>query len=94
MKLLLSGAIKPFGIKNDCTQTVGMRMELFDNQISRLQGVHSIRASYYTYSLYLLAENISVPTTVLDFPSWKDFTGELKNETYTHVGINFIPTLS
>ncbi len=91
MKLLLSSAIRPYGVKDQYTEATGLRMELFDNQISRFQGVHSIRASYYTYPLYLLAENISVPTVILDFPSWEDFTDELKKETYTHVGINFIP---
>ncbi|MFW5771591.1 MAG: B12-binding domain-containing radical SAM protein, partial [Spirochaetota bacterium] len=42
-----------------------------------------------TFPLYLLAENIKVSSTVLDFPAWRDFTSELK-KGYTHVGINFI----
>ena len=54
-----------------------------------MQGIHSPRQSYWTFPLYLLAENISVDTTVLDFPRWKDFKKELK-KGYTHVGINFI----
>lgn len=47
------------------------------------------QASYWTFPLYLLAENISVPAVVLDFPTWSEFVSELKNG-YTHVGINFI----
>jgi len=35
-------------------------------------------------------ENLSaIPTTVLDFPTWKDYITELKRG-YTHVGISFI----
>lgn len=88
-RLLLTGVFGPFGIKNRYAEGTGMQMELLNNQITRGQGVHSPRQAYWTFPLYLLAENITVPTTVLDFPSWKDFTRELRNG-YTHVGINFI----
>lgn len=66
-----------------------MQMELLNNQVTRGQGVHSPRQSYLSFALYLLAENISVPSTVLDFPMWKDFTKELQRG-YTHVAISFI----
>ncbi len=88
-RLLLTGVFGPFGVKNEYAEATGMQMELLNNQITRGQGVHSPRQSYWTFPLYLLAENISVPSTVLDFPAWKDFTRELK-KGYTHVGINFI----
>lgn len=68
-----------------------MQMELLNNQITRGQNIHSPRASFWTFPLYFLAENISVPATVLDFPSWRRFTRELKRG-YTHVGISFIQT--
>lgn len=88
-RLLLTGVFGPFGIKNKYAEGTGMQMELLNNQITRGQGAHSPRQSYWTFPLYLLAENISLPSTVLDFPSWNNFTRELKNG-YTHVGINFI----
>ncbi len=88
-RLLLTGVFGPFGIKDKYAEGTGMQMELLNNQITRGQGVHSPRQAYWTFPLYLLAENISIPSTVLDFPGWKDFTRELKNG-YTHVGINFI----
>ncbi|PKL40562.1 MAG: radical SAM protein [Spirochaetae bacterium HGW-Spirochaetae-1] len=89
-RILLTGVFGPFGIKNKYAEGTGMQMELLNNQITRGQGIHSPRQSYWTFPLYLLAENISVPSTVLDFPSWRKFTSELK-KGYTHVGINFIP---
>ena len=88
-KLLLTAVFGPYGVKNKYAESLGMQMELLNNQITRMQGVHSPRQSYWTFPLYLLAENISVETTVLDFPSWSDFKKELRNG-YTHVGINFI----
>jgi len=88
-KLLLTAVFGPYGIKNKYAESLGMQMELLNNQITRMQGVHSPRQSYWTFPLYLLAENISVETTVLDFPTWSDFKRELK-KGYTHVGINFI----
>lgn len=88
-RLLLTAVFGPYGVKDAYAESLGMQMELLDNQITRCQGVHSPRQAYWTFPLYLLAENISVPTTVLDFPAWKDFVRELK-QGYTHVGINFI----
>jgi len=89
MKLLLTTVFGPYGIKNQYAEGLGMQMELFNNQITREQGVHSPRANYWTFPLYFLAENISaLHTTVLDFPTWKDYVTELK-KGYTHVGISF-----
>lgn len=88
-RLLLTTVFQPYGIDDLYADATGMQMELLNNQITKEQGVHSPRASFWTFPLYILAENISVPTTVLDFPRWQDFVNELKNE-YTHVGISFI----
>jgi hypothetical protein len=88
-KLLLTAVFGPYGIKDEYSEGLGCQMELLNNQITREQGVHSPRQSYWSFGLYLMAENLSVDTTVLDFPSWKKFTSELK-KGYTHVGISFI----
>ena len=88
-KLLLTAVFGPYGIKDEYSEGVGCQMELLNNQITREQGIHSPRQSYWSFGLYLMAENLSVNTTVLDFPSWKQFTEELK-KGYTHVGISFI----
>lgn len=88
-KILLTSVFKPYGVKDDYAEMRGMKMELLDNQITQMQGIHSPRQSYWSFCLYLLAENISIPSVVLDFPTWKEFTKELKRG-YTHVGISFI----
>lgn len=88
-RVLFTSVFGPYGIKDRYAEALGMQMELLNNQVTRGQGVHSPRQSYLSFALYLLAENISVPSTVIDFPSWREFTGELKNG-YTHVAISFI----
>jgi hypothetical protein len=89
VKVLLTGVFGPYGMTDEWAEGLGMQMELLNNQITRGQGIHSPRQMYWTGALYILAENISVPSTVLDFPTWNDFVKELK-KGYTHVGINFI----
>ena len=91
IKLLLTTVCKPYGVRDRDAEAAGMQMELLSNQVTREQHVHSPRASFWTFPLYFLAENISVPATVLDFPSWREFKRELRNG-YTHVGISFIQT--
>jgi hypothetical protein len=88
-RLLLCGVFKPFGVKDDTTEPL-CTMELLNNQVTREQGIHSPRSNNPSFALYLMAENIHVPVTVLDFPSWEEFAKEIDSEVYTHVGISFI----
>jgi radical SAM superfamily enzyme YgiQ (UPF0313 family) len=88
-RLLLCGVYKPFGIKDETAEEL-CTMELLNNQVTREQGVHSPRSNNPSFGLYLLAENIKVPVTVLDFPSWDEFTKEIDSDAYTHVGLSFI----
>ena len=88
-RLLLSGVFKPFGVKDETTEPL-CTMELLNNQVTREQGIHSPRSNNPSFALYLMAENIGVPVTVLDFPSWDEFAEEIDSGTYTHVGISFI----
>jgi len=88
VKVLLSSVFGPYGVDDDYGQA-SCRMELFHNQVTREQGVFSIRMFHPTFGLHFLAENISPPTTVLDFPSEARFVEELRNG-YDVVGISFI----
>jgi hypothetical protein len=88
-RLLLCGVYKPFGIKDETTEAL-CTMELLNNQVTREQGIHSPRSNNPSFGLYLMAENIQVPATVLDFPSWDQFKKEIDSGAYTHVGISFI----
>jgi radical SAM superfamily enzyme YgiQ (UPF0313 family) len=88
-RLLLCGVYKPFGVKDETSEPL-CSMELLNNQVTREQGIHSPRCNNPSFALYLLAENIQVPVTVLDFPDWEEFAAEIDSGTYTHVGISFI----
>jgi len=88
MRLLLSSVFGPFAV-DDAFGRKENRMELFHNQVTREQGVFSYRFNHHSFGLYMMAENIDVPTTVLDFPSLDEFKRELR-KGYDYVGISFI----
>ena len=88
-RFLLCGVVKPFGVKDEISEPL-CTMELLNNQVTREQGIHSPRSNNPSFALYLMAENIRVPVTVLDFPTWEEFTKEIDTGEYTHVGISFI----
>ncbi|MEW6088316.1 MAG: cobalamin-dependent protein [bacterium] len=88
MKLLLSSVFKPYGVDDEYGRKENI-MELFHNQVTREQGIFSFRYHHKSFNLYLLAENVNMPSTVLDFPSIKRFIREIK-KGYDYVGISFI----
>lgn len=88
MKLLLSSVFGPFAVDDEYGRKEN-KMELFHNQVTREQGVFSYRFNHHSFGLYLMAENVEAPTTVLDFPSLKEFREEVR-KGYDFVGISFI----
>lgn len=90
MKLLLTSVFKPFGVTDKYGRKES-KLELYHNQVTREQGIFSIRSNHLFRSLglYLIAENIEVPAVILDFPSIKRFIKEIK-KGYENVGITFI----
>ena len=88
MKLLLSSVFGPYGVDDEYGKKEN-KMELFHNQVTREQGIFSYRFNHGSQGLYFLAENIDMPTAILDFPTFKRFKRELK-KGYDYVGISFI----
>ncbi len=87
-KVLLTTVCGPFGANtDDCTEHV--MPELFHAQVTRSQGIFSLRSTYVSYGLELIAQNIKTPTTVLQYPTMKQFKRELK-KGYDYVGISFV----
>ena len=89
-KLLLTSVFGPFAV-DDRYGRKENKMELFHNQVTREQGIFSYRFNHSSFGLNMLAENIGVPATVLDFPTLAGFRREL-GKGYSHVGISFIMT--
>ncbi len=88
MKLLLTSVFGPYGVDDEYGKKAN-KMELFHNQVTREQGIFSYRFNHGSQGLYFLAENIEIPTAVLDFPTFKRFKQELK-KGYDYIGISFI----
>jgi len=88
MKVLLSSVFGPYGVDDAYGRRQNV-VELFHNQITREQGIFSVRAFHPSYGLYMIAENIGATTRVLDFPDQATFIEEAKRG-YEYIGISFI----
>lgn len=86
-KVLLTSVIRPFGGPGE-GDSVGA--ELFHAQVTRAQGIFSLRQVIRCWAIDYLAENIQAPCTVLHYPSEREFIRELKSGNYDYVGINFV----
>lgn len=87
-KLLLTSVFGPYAVDDAYGKKENL-MELFHNQVTREQGLFSYRFNHSSFGLYFLAENIEMPTVVLDFPTLPQFVEELK-KGYDYVGISYV----
>jgi len=88
-KILLSGVFGPFGVDDEFGRKENV-MELFHNQVTKAQGMASLRFHHRSFGLYFLAENVKAPVTVLDYPTRERFIAELRKQRYDAVGISSI----
>jgi radical SAM superfamily enzyme YgiQ (UPF0313 family) len=65
-------------------------MELYHNQVTRAQGAFSLRMFHRSWGLMMIQENLSAPSTLLDFPTRDRFAKELTAHDYDIVGISSI----
>jgi hypothetical protein len=89
-KVLLSSMCRPIGPSGGDAPSVGY--ELLHCQVTRAQGIFSPRTVIPHFSLDYIAENLDAPTTVLQFPSRREFIRELKRG-YDYVGFTFVMAL-
>ena len=87
-RILLSGVFGPYGVDDAYGRKENI-MELFHNQVTKAQGLASLRLHHRTFGLYFIAANVQADVTVLDFPSKKRFIQEIQ-KMYDLVGISFI----
>jgi hypothetical protein len=67
-RVLLTSVFGPYGVDDAFGRKENI-MELFHNQVTKVQGVASMRFQHRSFGLYFIAANIDAPTTVLDFPT-------------------------
>ncbi|MCP4269563.1 MAG: hypothetical protein GY777_28995 [Candidatus Brocadiaceae bacterium] len=59
-------------------------------RLTRGQGIFTLQEHAHSYPLHILAQNIDLPSVVLEWPSLEDLKKELKGERYDYVCITFM----
>jgi len=65
-------------------------MELYHNQVTRVQGAFSLRMFHRSWGLMMIQANIQAPCVVLDFPTLDRFMDEIESNEYDIIGISSI----
>jgi haloalkane dehalogenase len=86
-RVLLTTVCRPFGGPGE-GDSVGA--ELFHAQVTRAQGIFSLRQVIRCWGLDYLAENIEAPAVVLHYPSERELVRELRSGCWDYVGVNFV----
>jgi len=88
--VLLSSVFKPFAQDDEYGSRTINPVELYHNQVTREQGPFSLRMFHRSWGLMFIHQNISAPSTLLDFPTREEFVRELQSHDYDIVGISSI----
>jgi radical SAM superfamily enzyme YgiQ (UPF0313 family) len=89
-RVLLTSVFGPYAKDDEFGSRTINPMELYHNQVTRAQGSFSPRMFHRSWGIMMIQENISAPSTVLDFPTREDFARELTKRHYDIVGISSI----
>ena len=89
-RVLLSSVFGPYAQDDAFGSRVINPMELYHNQVTRVQGAFSLRRFHRSWGILMIQQNISAPCTVIDFPTRKAFARELTANHYDVVGISSI----
>jgi len=89
-RVLLSSVFGPYAQNDEFGSRSINPMELYHNQVTRMQGSFSLRMFHRSWGIMMIQQNISAPSTVLDFPTREKFAAELKANHYDIVGISSI----
>ena len=89
-KILLSSVFGPYAQDDEYGSSKINPMELYHNQVTRVQGVFSLRMFHRSFGLLLIQENIEAPCTLLDFPELPYFIDTIKKNNYDIIGLSSI----
>ncbi|MDX2112094.1 MAG: cobalamin-dependent protein [Verrucomicrobiota bacterium] len=90
-RILFTSVFGPYGKDDDYGSRAINPMELYHNQVTRLQGPFSLRMFHRSWGLMLMQANISAPSALLDFPTLDRFIEELRTQHFDIVAISAIP---
>lgn len=89
-RVLLSSVFGPYAQDDEFGSRRINPMELYHNQVTREQGAFSLRMFHRSWGIMMIQENISAPSTLLDFPTREAFAAQLTAHAYDVVGISSI----
>ena len=93
-RVLLLSVFGPYAQDDQYGSRLINPMELYHNQVTRVQHAFSFRAFHRSWGLMLIQVNLKAPCTLLDFPSEERFVEEIKTRQYDMIGISsIIPNL-
>ena len=88
--MLLSSVFGPYARDDEYGSRAVNPMELYHNQVTRVQGVFSLRMFHRSWGLMLIQANLDAPCNLLDFPTLERFVEEIRTVPYDVVGISSI----
>ena len=91
-RVLLTSVFGPYAQDDEYGSRVINPMELYHNQVTRVEGPFSLRMFHRSWGLMLIQANIAAPCTLLDFPTEERFVEEIRDRRYDVVGISSITT--
>ncbi len=89
-RVLLTSVFGPYARDDAHGSRAINPMELYHNQVTRVQGGFSLRMFHRSWGLMLIQANLEAPTTLLDFPTLERFEEEIRTVPYDVVGISSI----
>ena len=89
-RVLLTSVFGPFTRDDEYGSRAINPMELYHNQVTRVQGPFSLRMSHRSWGILFIQRNIEAPCSVLDFPTRERFVREIREHCYDIIGISGI----
>jgi hypothetical protein len=89
-RVLLASVFGPYARDDEYGSRKINPMELYQNQVTRVQGGFSLRMFHRSFGLMMIQANIDAPCTLLDFPTLEGFTEEISRNSYDVIGIGAI----
>ena len=89
-RVLLTSVFGPYAQDDEYGSRAINPVELYHNQVTRVQGPFSLRMFHRSWGIMMIQANIRAPSTLLDFPSMEQFVQQIQNNQYDVIGITSI----
>jgi len=89
-RILLTSVFGPYARDDEFGSRRINPMELYHNQVTRVQGGFSLRMFHRSFGLMMIQANLDAPCTLLDFPDYDRFVEEIESQAYDIIGISAI----